>query len=258
MSSLCFFLSQPAWDGKIGTVISNAKKKKDFSNISIKFFSSVQLLSHARLSVTPWMQHARLPCPSPTPGACPNSCPLTSIHLILCHPFLLLPSVFPRIRVFSHKSVLYNKWPKYWSFSFSISPFNEYSGLISFRIDWLDILAVQVSLKSFLQHQQSKSMNSLVLSFLYRPTHTSIHDYWKTIALTIWIFVSKVMSQLFNKLSSFVIAFLPRSKGLLISWLKPLSAVILEPKKIKSLTVPIISPYICHEVMRLDATIFVF
>ena len=111
------------------------------------------------------LQHARLPCPSPTPGACSNSCPLTSIHLILCHPFLLLPSIFPRIRVFSHKSVLYNKWPKYWSFSFSISPFNEYSGLISFRIDRLDLLAVQGILKSLLQHH-FKSINSLAFSFL--------------------------------------------------------------------------------------------
>ena len=139
---------------------------------------------------------------------------MPSNHLILCRPLLLLPSIFPSIRVFSKESVLSIRWPKYWSFSFSISPSNEYSGLIYFRMDWLHLLAVQGTLKSLLQHHSSKE----VLSFLYSPTLTSIPDYWKTIALTRWTFVGKVMSLLFNMLSSLVITFLPRSKHLLISF----------------------------------------
>ena len=154
---------------------------------------------------------------------------MPSSHLILCRPLLLLPSIFPSIRVFSNESVLHIRWPKYWSFSFSISPSNEYSGLISFRMDWLDLLAVQGTLKSLLKHHSSKA--SLLwhsaffivhLSYLYMSTG-------KTIALTRWIFVGKVMSLLFNKLSRLVIAFLPRSKHLLTSWLHSPSAVILEP-----------------------------
>ena len=180
------------------------------------------------------LQHARLLCPSPTLGAYSNS-PIVSVmpfnHLILCHPLLLLPSVFPSIRVFSNESVLRIRWPKYWSFNFIISPSNEYSGLISFRIDWLDLLAVQGTLKSLLQHLQFKSINSSALSF---PIVQLSHPYvtiGKTIALTRQTFVGKVMSLLFNMLSRLVIAFLPRSKRLLISWLQSASAVILEPKK---------------------------
>ena len=136
---------------------------------------------------------------------------------ILCCPHFFVPSMFPSIRVFSNESVRI-RWPKYWSFSFSISPSNEYSGLISFRIDWLDLLAVQGTFKSLLQHHcYFKSINSSVFSFLYGPTLTSIHDYWKTIALTRLTFVSKVMSLFFNILSRLVIVFLPRSKHLLIS-----------------------------------------
>ena len=127
---------------------------------------------------------------------------MPSNHLILCRPLPLLPSIFPSIKVFSNESVLPIRWPKYWTFSFSISPFNEYSGLISFRMDWLDLLAVQGTLKSLFQ--QFKSINSSALSFLYSPTLTSIHDYWKTIALTTQTFVSKVMSPLFNMLSRLV------------------------------------------------------
>ena len=125
------------------------------------------------------LQHTRLPRPSPTPRACSNSCPLSQPfnHIILCHPLLLLPSIFPRIRVFTNESVLLIRWPKYWSFSFSISPSNEYSGLISFRMDWFDLLAVQGTLKSLLQHHNSKSIKSLALSFLYSPTLTCIQDY---------------------------------------------------------------------------------
>ena len=137
-------------------------------------------------------------------------------YLILC-PLLLLPSIFPSIWVFSNELALRIKWPKCWSFSFSITPSNEYSGLISFRIDWLDLLAVQGTLKNLLQHHSSKQFNSSLLSLFYCSALTSICDYWKTIALTIQTFVRKVMSLLFNMLSRLVIAFLPRSKRLLIS-----------------------------------------
>ena len=180
-----------------------------------------------------------------------------SNHLILCRA-LLLPSVFPSIRVFSNELVLLIKWPKYWSFSFSISPFNEDSELISFRMDWLDLLAVQGTLKSLLQRHSSKS-SILRHSAFFIGQHS--HPYMttgKTIALTRWTFVDKVMSLLFNMLSMLVIAFLPRSKCLLISWLKSPSVVILEPRKIKSDTVSTVSPSICHEVMGPDAMIFVF
>ena len=181
---------------------------------------------------------------------------MPSNHLILCHP-LLLPSIFSSIRVFSNESVLRIWWPKYWSFSFSISPSNEYSGLISFRIDWLDLLVVQGTLKSLLQHHSSNA-SILQCSAFFTVQHS--HPYMttgKTIALTRQTFVSKVISLLFNMLSRVVITFLPRSKHLLISWLQSPSAVILEPRKIKSITVSIVSPSICHEVMGPDTTILV-
>ena len=156
---------------------------------------------------------------------------MLSNHLILCRPLLLLPSIFPSIRVFSNESVLHIRWPKYWSFSFSISPSNEYSGLISFRIDWFDLRAGQGTLKS--QHHCSKaSVLWCSAFFIVRLSHPH-KTTGKTIALTRWKFVGKVMSLLFNMLSRLVIAFLPRSKCLLISWLQSPSAVILEPKKIK-------------------------
>ena len=181
---------------------------------------------------------------------------MPSSHLTLCHPFLLLPSIFLSIRVFPSESVLHIRWPKYWSFSFSISPSNEYSGLISFRIDWFDLLAVQGTLKRLLQHHSSKA-SILQRSAFFTVQLTSIHDYWKTIALTIRTFVSKLMSLLFNMLSRFVITFLPRSKYLLIAWLKSPSAVILEPKTIKSVTASNFSPYICLKVIGTVAMIFV-
>ena len=140
---------------------------------------------------------------------------MPSNHLIICHPLLLPPSILPSIRVFSNESVLCIRWPKYWSFSFNISPSNEYSGLISFRIDWFNLLAVQGTLKSLLQHHISKAEILCQLSFLYSPTFTSIYDYWKTIGLIRRTFVGKVMSLLFNMLSRWIIAFLPRSKHLL-------------------------------------------
>ena len=172
-------------------------------------------------------------------------------------PLLLLPSTFPSIKSFSNESALCIRWPKYWSFSPSISPSNEYSGLVSFRIDWFDLLAVQETQESS-PTPQFKSINSSTLSLLYSPTLTSIHDYWKTIALIIRTFVGKVMSLLFNMLSRFIIAFFPRSKHLLISRLLSPSVVILEPKKIKSVTVFIASPSICHEVMGLVVMMLVF
>ena len=183
---------------------------------------------------------------------------MPSNHLILCHPLLLLPSIFPSIRVFSNESVLHIRWPKFWSFSFNISPSNEYSGLISFRMDWLDLLAVQETLKSLLQHHSSKaSILQCSAFFIVQLSHPYMTT-GETIALTRWTFVGKVMSLLFNMLSKFVVVFLPKSKCLLISWLQSPSAVILEPKKIKSLTVSTVSPSICHEVMGPDAIILVF
>ena len=182
---------------------------------------------------------------------------MPSNHLILCRPLLLLPSIIPRIRVFSNESVLHIRWPKYWSFNFSISPSNEYSGLISFRMDWLDLLTVQGTLKSLLQQHSSKA---LILwhsaFFIVEHSHTYMTTR-KTIALTRQTFVGKVMSLILNMLSRLVITFLPRSKRLLISWLQSPSAVILEPPKIKSVTISIVSPSICHEVMGPDAVILV-
>ena len=167
-------------------------------------------------------------------------------HLILCPPLLFLPSIFPSIRVFSNESVLRIRWQKYWSFSFSVSPYNEYSRLISFRMDWLDLLEVQGALKNLLQHHSSKA--SILWHSAFFMVHLS-HPYMttgKTIALTRQIFVGKVMSLLFNALSRLAITFLPRSKPLLIPWLQSPSAVILEPWKINSLTVSIVPPSICH------------
>ena len=183
---------------------------------------------------------------------------MSSNHLILCHPLLLPPSIFPSIRVFSNESVLRITWPKYWSFSFSINPSNEYSWLISFRINWLDLLAVQGTLKSLLQHHSSKASilhhSAFFIVQLSHPYMTS----GKTIAFTRWTFVGKVMSLLFNMLSRLVIAFLPRSKCLLISCLQSPFALIFEPPKIMSFTISIVSPSICHEVMGPNAMILVF
>ena len=174
---------------------------------------------------------------------------MPSNHLILCHPLLLLPSIFPSIRVFSNESALRIRWPKYWSFSFNIRPSNEHPGLISFRIDWLDLLAVQGTLQSLIQHHSSTaSILWCSAFFIVQLSHPHMTT-GKTMALTRQIFVGKVMSLLLNMLSRLVTTFLPRSKHLLISWLQSPSAVILEPKKIRSLTVSTLSPFICHEVM---------
>ena len=205
-------------------------------------------------------KQAKLPCPSLSPRVCSNSCPLS----LWCHPtiFLLSPPfppalIFSSIRVFSNESALSIRWTEYWHFNFSISLSDDYSRLISSRIDWFDLLAVQGTVKSLLQHHTSKALiRGPSASFMVQFSHLYMTS-GKTIALTRWTFLSKVMSLLFNMLSRFVIAFLPRSKRLLISWLQSPSAVILEPKKIKSVTVSIISQYICLEVTGLDAMIFI-
>ena len=183
---------------------------------------------------------------------------MPSNYLILCHPLLLLTSIFPSIRVFSNESVLPIRWPKYWSFSFNISLSNEYSGLISFRMDWLDLLALQGTLKSLLQHHSSKaSILQPSAFFIVQLSHPYMTT-GKTIALTRRTFVGKVMSLLFNMLSRLVITFLPRSKYLLISWCSHHLQSFGGPPKIKSLTVSIVCPSISHEVMGPDAMIFIF
>ena len=200
-------------------------------------FSSLQLLSCVRLFVTPWITASQA---SLSITISWSSFKLTSIkwvmpssHLILCHPLLLLPPILPSIKVFSNESTLHMRWPKYWSFSFSIIPSKEHPGLISFRMDWLDLLAVQETLKSLLQHHSSKA--SILRHSAFFTVQLS-HPYMtigKTIALTRWTFVGKAMSLLLNMLSRLVITFLPRSERLLISWLQSPSAMILEPPKIK-------------------------
>ena len=183
---------------------------------------------------------------------------MPSNHLILCHPLLLLPSIFPSIRVSSSESVLCIRRPKYWSFSFSISPSNEYSGLISFRMDWLDLpCSPRNSQESSPIPQFKASILQCSAFFIVQLSHPYMTT-GKTIALTKWTFVSKVTSLLFNIRSRLVITFIPRRKCLLISWLQSPSAVILEPQKIKSVTVSVISPSICHEAMGPDAIILVF
>ena len=198
-------------------------------------FSSVQSLSHVRLFVTPWTVAHQASLSITNSRSLLKLMPIESVmpssHLILCHPLLLLPPIPPSTRVFSNESTLHMRWPKYWSFSFSIIPSKEIPGLISFRMDCLDLFEVQGTLKSVLQHHSSKA------SILRRSAFFTVqlsHPYMttgKTIALTRWTFVGKVMSVLLNMLSRLVITFLPRSKHLLISWLQSPSAVILEPRK---------------------------
>jgi len=249
------------WSRQVNTQVgfqgkAQAGDKKLGRNSSVQFSCSV-----ASDSLRPHeLQHARPPCPSPTPRVHSDSSiesVMPSSHLIFCRPLLLLPPIPPSIRVFSNESTLRMRWPKYWSFSFSIIPSKEIPGLISFRMDLLDLLAVQGTLKSLLQHHSSKA------SILRRSAFFTVqfsHPYMatgKTIALTRWTSVGKVMSLLLNMLSRLVITFLPRSKRLLISWLQSPSAMILEPIKIKSDTVSTVSPSISHEVMGPDAMIFI-
>ena len=211
-----------------------------FSDTKLPYFhqfSSVQSLSHVQLFATPWIatHQASLSITNSQSSLRLRSIEsvMPSNHLILCCPLLLLPPIPPSIRVFSNESTLYMRWPKYWSFSFSISPSTEYWGLISFRMDWLDLLAVQGTLKSLLQHHSSKASVLWHSAFFIVQLSHSYKTTGKTIALTRWTFVGTVMSLLLNMLSRFIITFLPRSKRLLISWLQSPSAVILEPSKNK-------------------------
>ena len=224
--------------------------------------SSVQSLSHVRLFATPWTATLQASLSFTNSQSLLKLMSIKSVmppnHLILCRPLLLLPPVPPSIKVFSSESTLHMRWPKYWSFSFSIIPSKEILGLISFRMDWLDLLSVQGTLKSLLKHHSSKA--SILWHSVFFIVQLS-HPYMttgKTIALTRQTFVGKVMSLLLNMLSRLVITFLPRRKHLLISWLQSLSAVILEPRKIKSDTVSTVSPSICHEVMGPNSMILVF
>ena len=222
-----------------------------FLNTTVPF-SSVQSLSRVRLLTTPWTaaHQASLFFTNSWNLLKLKSTKLVmpSNHLILCGPLLLLPPIPPSIRVFSNESVLHIRWPKYWIFSFSISPSNEYSGLISFRMDWLNLLVVQGTLKTPLQHHSSKASVLWCSAFFVVQLSHPYMTTGKTVALTRQNVVSKVVSLLFNILSSLVITFLPRSKCLLISWIQSPSAVILEPPKIKSATVSTFSSSISHEV----------
>ena len=203
-------------------VIMYIKKVRSIQICTIMLLS-VQLLSHVWLFETPWTAACQASLSMTKSQSPPKPMSIESVmpsnHLILCHPLLLLPSIFPSIRVFSNESAVCIRWPKYWSFSFNISPSNEHPGMISFRMDWLDLLAVQGTLKSLLQHHSSKA------AMLWHSAFFTIqlsHQYLttgKTIALTRRTFVDKVMSLLFNMLSRLFITFLPRSKHLLISWL---------------------------------------
>ena len=204
-------------------------------------FSPVQLLSHVRLFETSWTARCQASLSLTNSRSFLKNISIESEipsnHLILFHPPLLLTLNFPNIRVFSNESVLHIRWPKYWNFSFSISPSKEYSGLISFRMDWLELLPFQGTLKTLLQHHSSKaSIIQHSAFFIIQFSHPYITT-GITIAWTRWTFVDKVMFPLFNMLSRLVITFLPRSKHLLISWLKSQSAVILEPEKMNSVTV---------------------
>ena len=222
---------------------------------------SLLSLSHLVVSDSLW-PHGFQASPITSSRSSPKPMSIESVmpssHLILCHPLLLLPPIPPSIRGFPNESTLRMRWPKYWSFSFNISSSSEHPGLISFRRDWLDLLAIQGTLKSLLQHHSSKaSILGHSAFFIAQLSHPYITT-GKTIALTRQTYVGKVMSLLLNMLSRLVITFLPRSKRLLISRLQSPSAVILEPKKIKSDTVSTVSPLISHELMGPDATILVF
>ena len=225
-------------------------------------FCSVQSVSHAQLFATPWTAVCQASLSMTNNWSLLKLMSIESVmpsnHLTLCHPLLLLPSNFASITVFSNESALRIRWPKYWSLSFNIPPSNELSGLISFRMDWLDLFAVQGTLKSLLQHHSSKASILQCSAFFTVQLSHPYTTTGKTIALTRRTFVGKVMSLLLNILSKLVITFLPKSKRLLVSWLQSPSAVILEPKKIKSDTVSTVSPSISHEVMGPDAMIFVF
>ena len=237
---------------------------KYWIQLGFKFFLFVvvvQWVSHVQLFVNPWTAASQASlsftiCQSLLKVMSTESVVLSK-PLILCCPLLLLPSVFLSIRVFPNGWSLCTRWTQYWSFSFNISPSNEYSGWLSFRIDWFDLLAVQGALDKYSPAPQFKSINSSTLSLLYGSTLTSIHASWENHSFDgITTSVSKVMLLLLNTLFRFVIAFLPKSKHLLSSRLQSLSTVILEPKKIKSETTFTFSSSICHEMMGPDVMIF--
>ena len=225
-----------AWKVEMGFIItSHPAGSLLVTTFAWRRLSSVHLLSRVQLFATPWTAARQASLSISSSWSLPKlmsiELVMPSNHLILCCSLLLLPSIFPSIRVFLNEWILHIRWPKYWNFSFNISPSNEYSGLISFGMDWLDLLEVHGALKSLLQHHSSKA--SILLCSAFFTVQLS-HPYMttgKTTALTRWTFVGKVMSLLFNMLSRLVITFLPRSKSHLISWLQSPSAVILEPQK---------------------------
>ena len=248
---------------RFSCIYSNDWKHQDLGRHIFTFsrFVVVQSPSHVWLFETPSAAARQASLSLTVSRSLPKFMSIASVmpssYLILWCPLLLLSSIFPGVRDFVSESAVCFRWPKYWSFSFSISPSNEYSGLISLRIDWFDLLAVQGTLRSLLQHHSSKAsvlrcsaFFTVQLSQLYVPNG-------RTIAFTIRTFVGGVMSLLFNTLSRFVIAFLPRSNCLLVSWLQSPSPVILKPKKRKSVTASAFSVSICHEIMGLDAMILV-
>ena len=241
----------PAWTWSLGPW---SRRYWSFSSVHFSRSGVSDYLRPHRL------RHARPPSVSITNSrSLPKLLSIESVmpsnHLILCRPLLFPPSIFPSIGVFSNESALRIRWLKYWSFSFNTSPSNEHPGLISFRMDWLDLLAVEGMLKSLLQHHSSKA------SILWRSAFFIVqlsHPYMTTgkiVSLTRWTFVGKVMSLLFNMQSRLVVTFLPRSKHLLIPWFQSPSTVIFQPPKIKSDTVSTVSPSISHEVMGPDAMI---
>uniref|UniRef100_A0A670HX98 Uncharacterized protein n=1 Tax=Podarcis muralis TaxID=64176 RepID=A0A670HX98_PODMU len=241
------------WSGNLaGTVLANRTEN----------IHPVLLFSRVRLFVTPWTRARQALLSSTASRSLVRlmfvASKTLSNHLVLCRPLLLVPSIFPNIRVFSRESSLLMRWPKYWSLSFTICPSSEHSGLISYRMDRFDLLAVHGTLKSLLQHHNSKASILRRSAFFMVQLSLPYITTGKTIAFTIRTFVGKVMSLLFKMLSRLVIAFLPRSRRLLILWLLSPSAVIMEPKKVKSLTASISSPSICQEVMGPVAMIFVF
>ena len=263
---LCLQGDSPAWSHPLlsewaSSLITRMYKQLVYQLWSL-FLSSVQSLSHVQLFATTWTAGHQASLSITNSQTLLKLMSIESVmpsnHLILCRYLLLLPSTFPSIKVFSNESVLCIRWAKYWSFSFGISPSNEYSGLISFRIDCLDLITVQGTLKHLLQHHSSKASTLQCSAFFILQLSHPYMTTGKTIAVTRRTFFCKVMSLLFNMLSRLVKALLPRSKHLSISWLQLPSAVILESKKIKSLTVSIVSQSICHEVMGLDAMILVF
>ena len=240
-------------------LLRSKRCEKHCSNSGLQFqFSS---LTRVRLFATPWTVARQASLSISNSQSSPKPMPIETVmpsnYLILCRPLLHLPSIFPSIRVFSNESALHIRWPKYWRFSFNISPTNEHPGLISFGMDWLDLLAVQGTLKSLLQHHSSKaSILRHSPFFIVQLSHPYLTT-GKTVALPRRTFVGKLMSLFFNMLSKLVITFLPRSKRLLISWLQSPSTVILEPPKMKSDTVSTVSPSISREVMGPDAMILV-